>query len=173
MNEKEFSVQKPNQINGIYEWLGEKKDSKYSVTEPLCNKKFELAKVIKKYLNITNFNQLAATLKSYEPLKLNETYNHFQSIYSGEAYSLQILKGNDLYEFITSLKQQNESFRSYIIKLCDDTYQKCGKAYKIKFPNLMYADEFNKDLEEIIANTKKTKNINLRKYGPKIYSKNQ
>ena len=92
--------------------MGEKKDLKYTVTEPLCNKKFELAKVIKQYLNITKFNQLAATLKAYTPLKLNETY-------SGEAYSLQILEGNDLYRFITSLKEQNESFRSYIIKLCD------------------------------------------------------
>ena len=52
LNEKEFSNKQPLLINGIYEWLGEKKDLKYTVTEPLCNKKFELAKVIKQYLNI-------------------------------------------------------------------------------------------------------------------------
>ena len=49
LNEKEFSNQKPLWLDEILSWIGEKKDSKYSVTDPICNTKFELSGVIKAY----------------------------------------------------------------------------------------------------------------------------
>ena len=58
-------------------------------------------------------------------------YNYFKDIYSGNAYSSQIsTDGNELYKLIMSPKQSNESFRIYIIKLCNDNYNICGKANK-------------------------------------------
>ena len=54
-----------------------------------------------------------------------------------------------------SPKQQNESFRSYIIKLCNVNYNKCRDAYINKYPNLKYPDEYYKDLEKIIKNTER------------------
>ena len=83
-------------------------------------------------------------------------YNYFKDIYSGNAYSSQIsTDGNELYKFIMSSKQQNGSFRSYIIELCNFNYNKCRDAYKNKYPKLKYPDEYYKDLEKIIKNTEK------------------
>ena len=75
--------------------------------------------------------------------KLTETYNYFKDIFSGNAYSSQILTdGGELYKFIMSSKQSNESFRSYIIELCNDNYNKCRDAYINKYPSLKYPDEY-------------------------------
>ena len=40
LNVKEFSNQKPLWLDEIQSWISEKKDSKYSVTDPICSKKF-------------------------------------------------------------------------------------------------------------------------------------
>ena len=113
LNVKEFSNQKPL-------WIGEKKDSKYSFTEPTCSKKFELSGIIKAYLGISTFVSFKKTLNAYDQKVFTEIYNYFKNIYSGDAYTVQIsTDGNDLYQFIMSPKQQNESFRSYIIELCN------------------------------------------------------
>ena len=71
LNEKEFSNQKPSWFNEIYSWLGDKiVDSKYSITDAICSKKFELSGVIKDYLNITTFVSLQKTLKTYDQKNL-------------------------------------------------------------------------------------------------------
>ena len=62
---------------------------------------------------------------------MTETYNYFKDIFSGNAYSSQIpTDGNELYKFIMSSKESNESFRSYIIKLCYDNYDICEDEFK-------------------------------------------
>ena len=112
-------------------WIGEKKDSKYSVTDPVCSTKFELSGVIKAYLGISTFGSLQKTLKGYDQKDLTEIYKYFKDIYSGNAYTVQIsTDGNDLYKFIMSPKQPNESFRSYIIELCYNNYVICEDEFK-------------------------------------------
>ena len=97
----------------------------------MCSKKFELGGVIKAYLGISTFGSLQKTLNTYDQKKLTETYNYFKDIYSGNAYLSQITTDADeLYKFIMSPKQPDESFRSYIIKLCNENYKICGQAYK-------------------------------------------
>ena len=72
--------------------------------------------VIKAYLGITSYVSLQKTLKGYDQKKLTETYNYFKNIYSGNAYSSQILTdGGELYKFIMSPKQPNMNHLEVIL----------------------------------------------------------
>ena len=138
-------------INEIYSWFGEvQADGSYPINQDICSRKFEISKVILNYLGLNDFKTFRTKISSGEQKEFMERYNYFKDIFSGKAYEQQITQDNDLYKFIMSTKQQTLSFRSYIIKLCDDTYKICGNAFFKKYPKLKYADEFYKALENKI-----------------------
>jgi hypothetical protein len=72
--------------------------------------------------------------------KFNELYNDFHSIYTGEKYSKFVNNNfHNISAFINSIKEQSQSFRSFILKLCRDTFMELNKDgyYKNKFYNSM------------------------------------
>ena len=154
LSREEFSNQKSVLIDEMYTWFGEvKADGSYPTNQEICSKKFEISKVILDYLKLNDFRTFKAKISSGDQKEFMERYNYFKDIFSGKAYAEKITQDNDLYKFIMSLKQTNESFRSYIIKLCEDTKTKCSQNYKKKFPNLNYKDIYEKDLNKIIKDS--------------------
>ena len=109
ISDKDFENQKPNQITEIYEWVGElQTNNTYSTTDTICSKKFELGKLIKTHLTISDFGYFKSRFqysKSNPQNLLNKsdfinTYNFFKSIFTGEAYENKILDDNELHTFI-------------------------------------------------------------------------
>ena len=74
----------------------------------ICSKKFELGKLIKTHLTISDFGYFKSRFqysKSNPQNLLNKsdfinTYNFFKSIFTGEAYENKILDDNELHTFI-------------------------------------------------------------------------
>jgi hypothetical protein len=99
MSDKDFAIQKPNLINEIYEWVGEVQSNKtYSTIEKLCSAKFELAKLIKTYLNISDFKSFKSKFinsRTNSENTLNKS-EFIKSIFTGEAYENKILVDNAL-----------------------------------------------------------------------------
>jgi len=173
LNEKDFSNQKPVFIEEIYSWFGEVQvDGSYPINKDICSRKFEISKVILDYLGLNDFRNFRTKISSGEQKEFMERYNYFKDIFSGKAYEQQITKDNDLYKFIMSIKEQTLSFRSYIIKLCDDTYKICGNAFIKKYPKLNYADEFYKDLKNKIKDIRGNIQYESNIRGPTIYLAN-
>ena len=136
LSQEEFSNKKSVFIDEMYTWFGEvQADGSYPINQAICSKKFEISKVILDYLKLNDFRTFKTKISSGDQKEFMERYNYFKDIFSGKAYAEQITQDNDLYKFIMSLKQTNESFRSYIIKLCEDTKTKCSENYKKNFQN--------------------------------------
>ena len=78
-------------------------------------------------------------LKQYSDEEFNEIYETFRKIKTGEIYQeLGLVIDNNIKTFINSIKEQSQSFRSYIIELCRKNFKELNKDgyYKLKFYNL-------------------------------------
>ena len=108
---------------------------------PTCSEIFEDKSIIKLYFpNMKSFPTLGSLLQNYPAEKFNDLYNDFHSIYTGEKYSKFVnVNFHNISAFINSIKEQSQSFRSFILKLCRDTFMELNKDgfYKNKFYNLM------------------------------------
>ena len=133
---------KQSKIKKILEWIG--------TNNTFCSENFEHNDVIKEELNISSFTSLQNTLLSYDDKKFNDIYNFFYNIYSGDEYREFILKDNtNIVNFVNSQKEVSQSFRSFILKLCSDTFIELNKdgKYASVYLNTMngYKDK-NKNL---------------------------
>ena len=93
-----------------------------------CSENFEHNDVIKEKLNISSFSSLESTLLKYNDEKFNDIYNFFYNIYTGNEYRQYILKDNtNIVNFVNSKKEELQSFRSFILKLCINTFIELNK----------------------------------------------
>jgi len=110
-------------INNIIGWIG--------THQTECSKKFELASsvkdIISKKLKCENFGALKnmlinlskANQKSFE-----ELYEELHSIYTGEKYRESVKNNITLINFINNIKEQSESFRTFLINTAITDYDK-------------------------------------------------
>ena len=107
-------------ISQIMSWIG--------TNNTFCSEKFEHNDVIKGKLNISSFSTLKNTLLGYDNKEFNDIYNFFYNIYTGNEYREFILKDNtNIVNFVNSQKEESQSFRSFILKLCIDTFIELNK----------------------------------------------
>jgi hypothetical protein len=95
---------------------------------PNCSKIFELSTVVtellRRYIKFERFNQLRELLTNLSNIDQNSfelLYADIEGIYTGNIYKTKNTKIN---EFINSLKQQSESFRTFLIKFAMEDYKR-------------------------------------------------
>ena len=120
-------------IEDIINWVGNKSD---------CNRSFELSSIVqdefKKYIiNLELFGKLRdelTKLSNSEQDNFDKLYTQMKGIYTGEIYTARNQKINN---FINSIKQQTESFRTFLINLTMEEFNN-------KIENAIDKEEFRK-----------------------------
>ena len=145
-------------IENIINWIGNKED---------CNKSFELYTIVleelKRYkIIIKYFNQLRQelnTLSNNNQDNFDKLYTEMKGINTGEIYKT---KNQNINNFIDSIKQQSDSFRTFLIKFAmEDFNNKIENAknkekfcntfreyFKTKFPQI----SIDKNIKELKQN---------------------
>ena len=129
-----YNLQK---TENIIKWIGNKED---------CNKSFELFTIVQEQLQrynikIKHFNQLRpelTTLSNNDQDNFDKLYTEMKGIYTGEIYKAKNQKINN---FINSIKQESDSFRTFLIKFAVEDFNN-------KIENTINKDEFRKSFRE-------------------------
>jgi uncharacterized protein YegP (UPF0339 family) len=97
-------------------------------TGPNCSKIFELSSIVtellKNYINDVRFHKLRdplTELSNSDQNKFELLYADIEGIYTGNIYKS---KNTEINKFINSLKQQSESFRTFLIKFAMEDYKR-------------------------------------------------
>jgi hypothetical protein len=120
-------------IEDIINWIGNKSD---------CNKSFELSSLVQEEfknfnINLERFEKLRkelTTLSNNDQDNFDKLYAQMKGIYTGEIYRAKNQKINN---FINSIKQQSERFRTFLIKFTLEDYNN-------KIENVINKEEFRK-----------------------------
>jgi hypothetical protein len=107
-------------IANMISWIGKNQSS--------CSVKFELSTVVtellKKYIKFERFDKLGELLTKLSNNDQNSfelLYADIEGIYTGNIYKT---KNYDINAFINSLKQQSQSFRTFLIKFAMEDYKR-------------------------------------------------
>ena len=120
-------------IENIINWIGNKSD---------CDKSFELSSVVQEEfknfnINLKQFEKLRkelTTLSNNDQDNFDKLFTKMKGIYTGEIYTAKNQKINN---FMNSIKQQSESFRTFLIKFTLDDFNN-------KIENAINKEEFRK-----------------------------
>jgi hypothetical protein len=120
-------------IENIINWIGNKSD---------CDKSFELSSVVQEEfknfnINLKQFEKLRkelTTLSNNDQDNFDKLFTKMKGIYTGEIYTAKNQKINN---FMNSIKQQSESFRTFLIKFTLDDFNN-------KIENSINKEEFRK-----------------------------
>ena len=96
-------------IEDIINWIGNQSDS---------NESFELSSVVQEEfknfnINLKQFEKLRKELRNNDRDNFDKLYTHMKGIYTGEIYRA---RNQTINNFINNVKQQSESFRTFLIK---------------------------------------------------------
>jgi hypothetical protein len=124
-------------IENIINWIGNKSD---------CDKSFELSSVVQEEfknfnINLKQFEKLRkelTTLSNNDQDNFDKLFTKMKGIYTGEIYTAKNQKINN---FMNSIKQQSESFRTFLIKFTLDDFNN-------KIENAINKEEFRKAFME-------------------------
>jgi hypothetical protein len=107
-------------IANMISWIGKNQSS--------CSVKFELSTVVtellKKYIKFERFDKLGdllTELSNNDQDSFDLLYADIERIYTGNIYKT---KNTDINAFINSLKQQSQSFRTFLIKFAMEDYKR-------------------------------------------------
>ena len=120
-------------IENIINWIGNKSD---------CDKSFELSSLVQEEfknfnINLKQFEKLRkelTTLSNNDQDNFDKLFTKMKGIYTGEIYTAKNQKINN---FMNSIKQQSDSFRTFLIKFTLDDFNN-------KIENAINKEEFRK-----------------------------